>query len=207
MKLIYRGGFNKHSEKSIRNSVISTYDKFMGRFIKAGKQVAYVTLAKKDGDYESRFPELKVRPVINWSNYQQTDWPTFDFLILLGGYSLSLYRGLKESGFSLDVLQKDVVVVGDSAGAYVLSSYFVERHDLGKKVNFLPGFNPGAKLITLGHVDNPAYVDQGLTVQVEAFAKKKSLSVLRLKENEEKMLVGGKIVKFDRDEEFSLNSA
>ena len=204
MKLIYRGGFNKHSPKSVGNSVIPTYDKFVEAFIKAGKKAAYVTLAKEDGDYESRFSQLQDRPVINWSNYQEADWDAFDLLILLGGYSPQLYKGLKESGFSLETLKKDAIVVGDSAGAYVLASCFVERHDLGKKVEFLPGFNFQAKLITLGHVDNPVYVDERLVSQVEGFAQRKGLSFLRLKENEERMLVDGKIIKFDRNEVFSL---
>lgn len=201
MKLIYRGGFNKHSRESIQDSVIPTYDKFVTKYLKAGKKAAYVTLAKQNEDYESRFPQLKNRPIVNWNNCRKAKWGEFDLLVLLGGDSVQLYKGLAETGFSLQALKQKAIVVGDSAGAYVLASYFVDRYDLGKKVKFFPGFNSGAKIITLGHVDNPVYVDQGLITQVESFAQRKGLSVVKLKENEEKMLTNGRAVEFDREKE------
>ena len=119
---------------------------------------------------------------------------------------MPLYEGLKKTNFSLNKLKKNVVILGDSAGAYVLSSYFYSLAP-GKtrdnQIKFFPGFNPDAKVITVAHKNNPVYCNEILIANVNKFAKSKNVRVLMLNENEQKLLRGDQFIEFDKNKLFA----
>lgn len=51
MKIVYRGGYNKLDEESVKKSVIYDYEKLVKKAVGRGEKVAFVTLAKPDGYY------------------------------------------------------------------------------------------------------------------------------------------------------------
>jgi hypothetical protein len=83
------------------------------------------------------------------------------------------------------------LLLGDSAGAYVLSSYFYDSpadENRGKIIKFYKGFVPRLKIITVAHTNNRVYTNPSLLEKVKNFAAKKDLKILTLKENREKRL-------------------
>lgn len=189
MKIIYRGGY---SSEVVQNSFWYEYLELVKEAVEKGKKVALVTLAKQDDDYYNNFINgwPKEVEVINHKT-QTTAWESFDVLVFPGGESMSLYNGLKTLNFNLTRIKKRSLVIGDSAGAYVLSSYFYNSprgEDRGKIIEFVEGFNPSAKVITVGHANNPVYTNNLLLEKVNKFAKEHGLQVQKLLENEAKLL-------------------
>ena len=206
MKIIYRGGYNKKSEESTKKSVIYDYAATVKKLLSHGKAVAYVTLAKPDNFFDNYFFPLlpNTIKIIDSKNNKNADWKKFDVIFFLGGDAEKLHKGLTESRFTLDNLKKDAVLIGDSAGAMVLSSYYADyKDDLKSQIVFFEGLNPKAKVIPIVHINNPNYVSPNLISSVHLFAEEKKLKVLELKENEEKLLTDdGSFVDFDKQEVF-----
>ena len=192
MKVVLRGGYNKLDEESFSNSFWYQYSSFVDELTEMGKKVAMVTLAKPDGVYDDLIQEnMKGAEVID-SQVEKTSWGEFDAIFIPGGKNLKLRDGLKRLSFGLGVLKEGAFVLGDSAGAYMLSSFFFESpsgEDKGKTVDFYEGFNPQLKTITIAHADNSWHTNELLIEKVKNFAKERDLSVLKLKENEEKVFV------------------
>ncbi|PIS14920.1 hypothetical protein COT64_00145 [Candidatus Shapirobacteria bacterium CG09_land_8_20_14_0_10_39_12] len=210
MNIIYGGGYNKLSEESIKASFINTYYPYIKRFKENVKKVAFVTLAKSDGYYDKLIFPLysNLVDVIGFSNLKNVVWTSYDALFLFGGNATSLLNGLKESKFDLDGLKKDAIVLGDSAGSYVLSSYFYDSPlgDLrGLQIEFVEGLNSKAKVITIAHKNNPTYCNDTLIEKVNNFAREKSINVLFLEENEQKLLKDGDFVDFNKEHLFQVN--
>jgi len=209
MEIIYSGGYNKHSQKSIENSIIFTYYPYIKHFVKNGKKVAFVTLAKPNGYYNSLLlPKYEgVAEIIDTTNVNEVSWSTYDLLLLLGGNTIQLVKGLKKNSFSINNLKDDAIIVGDSAGAYALSSYFYDSPAgelRGVNVEFYKGLNPDAKVITVAHKNNLVYCNDALLDKVQNFAPDKDIRVLVLKENEQKLLEKGNFVEVDKENLFKL---
>ncbi|MFA5932834.1 MAG: Type 1 glutamine amidotransferase-like domain-containing protein [Microgenomates group bacterium] len=206
MKIVYRGGYNKHSEESTKNSLIFEYADIVKELLSKGKKVVYVTLAKPDGFYDEYFYPLlpKTIQVVDSKNLDNVNWSDFDVIFLLGGLTIQLDECLRRSKFSLESLKEDVVLVGDSAGAYVLSKYYFEDHDdVNVILEFRKGFCPQSRVITVAHVNNPHYVTPKILEEVHVFAKEKGIRVLELIENESKLLDSeGNFVDFDINQLF-----
>lgn len=199
MKIIHSGGYNNKDEASIRSSFIHTYRPAIVRAARDGKRVGFVTLAKPDGYFDPLIRPLYGAEVdvIDSKRAPTVKWETYDGLFLFGGDSVPLVEGLRRGGFALDLLKRDAVVLGDSAGSYALSSYFYKspRGALrGVEVSFHAGLNPGARMITVAHTNNPVFCNDLLVAKVNAFAREKGLHVLALAENEQKTLTGGEYV-------------
>ncbi|NMC35760.1 hypothetical protein GYA49_01825 [Candidatus Beckwithbacteria bacterium] len=208
MKFVYSGGYNKYNLKSIKQSILYRYQKPIINTAKQGKKIAIITLAKPDNYYSQTIAKLykhKLIVIINSQNINKIGWSDFDVFLILGGDNLKLYNPLKKNEFSLNLLKSNVVLIGDSAGAFVLSSYFYDRDiDFENKyssenIKFFKGFYPESQVITIAHTNNPRYVNQKLITKTKVFAKKKHLKVLKLNENEEKLLSkNGEFIDFDR---------
>src|SRR3989338_2218262 len=129
MNVIYRGGFNKNNEESIKDSFFYEYADIVRTLTAKGIQVACVTLAKDDGHYDARIKENFGN--IDTINHQTTvvNWSKYRLIFLCGGTTLRLRDGLLKLGFNIDTLDKSVVVLGDSAGAYLMSAYFFDTSD------------------------------------------------------------------------------
>ncbi len=199
MKIIYSGGYNNKEESSIRSSFIHTYRPAICRAAAGGRRIGFVTLAKPDGYFDQLIHPLYGNEIeiIDSKNAASAKWGMYDGLFLFGGDSIPLVEGLRRGGFALDTLKPDAVVLGDSAGSYVLSSYFYKspRGALrGIEVSFHEGLNPGVRMITVAHKNNPVFCNELLVAKVNAFAAQKVLRVLVLAENEQKTLAGGEYV-------------
>ena len=189
MKLIYRGGYNKHNENSIKKSLFYEYNNWINKQTNSGKQICFVTYAKPAHYYDkyiiSQFDSLI--EVIEEGN-NNIDWAKYDIIILLGGSQTKLMSGLQKSGFNMERLKKDVIIIGDSAGAFVLSAYMIIRNQVDQTTLFVPALYPQSNVITLAHTNNTVYFSSELLKETRKFAREKKLKVLLLKENEAKLL-------------------
>jgi len=207
MKIIYGGGWDKNSKASIENSFVYTYCSVIKNAIKKGNKIAFVTLAKPDGYYlELLRPLYGDRIEIIDSTNQNIDWSIYDGIFILGGKAVDLLSGLVNKKFSLERLKNNVVILGDSAGAYVLSAYFYDSPPgelRGKQIQMVKGLNIQSKLITIAHNNNPVYCNELLINKVKDFAKAKNIKVLVLNENEQKIVDNGQFVEVDKNSLFT----
>jgi len=209
MHLIYSGGYDKLSKKSVKNSFIYTFLPYLIKFKEAGKNIAFVTLAKPDGNFDDKiFPYYSnIVDIIDYTKIHSVKWITYDAIFIFGGDPVKLLDGLKESRFGLNQLKKEAIILGDSAGSYLLSTYFYNSPPgelRGEKIEFLEGFNPHAKIITVAHRNNSVFCNDKLLKKVNTFAKNKKLSVLILNENEQKLLRGNRLIDIDKTKLFGV---
>lgn len=185
MKITLRGGY---SNENVKNSFWYEYSDLIKKYLESGKRVAVITLAKPDGHYNKYINELSKEVEVIDSKNLNVKWNDFDAIFIPGGDSLNLLNNLKKGDFSLKELKKNALVLGDSAGAYILSSYFYHSppgEERGKVISFYRGFNLIAKVITVAHTNNPVYTNEMLLEKVNKFAKEHNLKVLMLEENQE----------------------
>jgi hypothetical protein len=206
MKIIYSGGWNNKMDSSIQASFMYSYNDTIKSAVSNGKKIAMVTLAKEDGYYDYLITPLYEEFVdIIDSKSQNVKWDMYDGIFIPGGKSSVLKPGLLKAHFSLDRLKKDVVLLGDSAGAHVLSSYFYisPTGELrGIQISFEEGFDKNVKLIQIAHKNNPHFCNDILISKVNSFAQEKGLRVLILNENEQRMLENGEFVEVDKTKLF-----
>lgn len=190
MKIVLRGGYSDVTNTR-SSSFWYEYEAQVKNWVKKGKKIAVITLARQDGYFRDLLDEWPNEIEIIDSKSKNVKWSSFDKIFIPGGAMADLLRGLKSKEFSLDKLKDTAFVLGDSAGAYVLSSYFYDTppgEDRGKVIKFVKGLNPKANIITMAHTNNPKYMNDLLTKKVRQFAKEKGLDVLMLRENQEKKL-------------------
>ncbi|HLL60212.1 MAG TPA: hypothetical protein VK338_00700 [Candidatus Nitrosocosmicus sp.] len=202
MKIIYSGGWNNDLDDSIKNSFIFTYSDTIHNAINSGKKICFVTLAKPDGYYNHLILPLYQNIDIIDSTKTSVDWSSYDGIFIPGGNSMYLKNGLLKINFQLSKLKEDVVILGDSAGSYILSSYFYQspKGELrGIDIEFHEGFNLEAKVITIAHKNNPVYSPDILVQNVNVFAQEKGLTVLALNENEQKELSNGQFIEVNKE--------
>ncbi|NMB56699.1 hypothetical protein GYA19_02035 [Candidatus Beckwithbacteria bacterium] len=118
--------------------------------------------------------------ITNSANLSKINWAIFDILFILGGDTVKLHKALDNINFKLESLKSDAILIGDNAGAFLLSAYYYDAN-VGKfradKVNFYKGLNLQSQIITIAHTNNSRYVNQKLIDQTEKFAKKIILRV------------------------------
>ena len=193
MQIIYSGGWNNKLEESIKKSFLYTYEESIKQMIKKGNKVAFIALAKSDGHYDKLINSIYKNAEIIDSSTNEIEWNSYDGIFIPGGDSKRLKTLLVEKQFSFNKLKHSSIILGDSAGAYMFSTYFYKSpkgEKRGIEIEFLEGFNPTANVITIAHTNNPMYCNNTLIEKVEKFAKKRGLHVLKLAENEQKILVG-----------------
>jgi hypothetical protein len=201
MRIIYRGGYDKLDEESVKESVIYGYQQLVKKAVGQGKKVAFVTLAKPDGYYDERLRKAHGREIeiIGWKKRHRVNWWQYDLIFLLGGDTRELHKGLVESGFSLNVLKTNVLLVGDSAGAYLLAAgYFdVTTGPAGEeKTNYHPGLYPQSQITVVAHVNR---IDPQRLKKIRESTNKKRVKLLELEENQEKLLdKDGKLIDVDK---------
>ncbi|HET7528994.1 MAG TPA: Type 1 glutamine amidotransferase-like domain-containing protein [Candidatus Saccharimonadales bacterium] len=185
MKIIYSGGYQRELEASYKNSWWYRHADILSSDI----PTAVVTLAKPDGSYDQHLKKIPMVEVID-RNTTSVDWAKYKAVFIAGGPTDVLREEMLKRDFDIRKLDHEAMVLGDSAGAYIMcSSFFTDSDgDPGKKVEFYEGFNPGAKNICVAHADNPYYTNNLLIRQVTDFASEHSLEVVKLKENEERIL-------------------
>jgi len=207
LRIIYRGGYNKYNEESIKKSVVFDYKDIVKNLIKKDLKIAFVTLAKPDGYYEEMLSPFvsKHVDVIDSTFKGKILWPRYSLIFLLGGNQEMLKKGLVEGNFDVSELSSKNVIVGDSAGAFVMGSYmYINKGKYpGENVIFEEGFYPNSNVIVIAHGNNQNYVSEKLVKKVEKFAQRKGIKVLKLNENEEKLLnEEGKFVSFLKEKLF-----
>ncbi len=203
MKIIYRGGYQtENADKSL----FYEYADAIKNYINKGKSVVYVTFAKPDHYYDNRMIEsLGTLPNIIDNSSTNAAWSTFDLIVMPGGEMDILQESLIKYGFSLDKLKNDVIIVGDSAGAYVLSKYYFEKEQSGDTIKYIlvDGLNPKSNLITVGHIDNEKHCTPEKLTKAQRVADEVGARLLLLKENESMMFEDGEQVEFNIEDVLS----
>ncbi len=185
MQVTYKGGYNKLDPQHVNEFILASHAANVRTYISLGKKIAVVTYAKDDGYYDKRIRSF-FGETVDIINHTSSDpqWSTYDTLYLLGGDQLRLHKALQDHSFSLSNLKSDVQLVGDSAGAMVLSAFYYDMNDAGE-IQFHEGLYPESKRIVIVHADNPNYAPESLHKRVKEFALKHNLELLTLNENQE----------------------
>jgi hypothetical protein len=187
MQIVYRGGFNKLSPQSESHSILYEYKDHLLGLAYQGRRIGFITLAKVDGYYDERLMRTYGSKISIINSKSVVTWSDYDVLILLGGSSLELIAQLALQNFSVENLKQDIVLIGDGAGAEVLSAYFFQEVPLKNGKNhiiFHEGLVPASQLICITHYDNPTYINSKIVDRVTTFADNKKISVLNIRENE-----------------------
>ena len=185
MQVTYKGGYNKLDPQHAKEFILASHAVVVREHINAGRHIGVVTYAKDDGYYDGRIRSFfgeKAR-IINHASLDP-QWGDYDLLYLLGENQLRLHKALLYHSFSLSYLKSDVWLVGDSAGAMVLSAFYYDIDDTGD-IHFHEGLYPDSKRIVIVHADNPSYAPEHLFLNVEKFASGHNLEVIKLNENQE----------------------
>lgn len=207
MKIIYSGGFDKYLRDSVRNGIYYRYDKVVNEQIDKGAVVASINFAKPDSYYDSRLDEVFSGRVISIDtrNEDKIQWDKYDIIFMPGGNQNWLKDGLLRNGFDISVLKKDVVIIGDSAGAYVMAKYFpaydcdVENITERNIQEFADeGIYHESNIFTIAHTNNKRYVPGDSLELAKKLAEKLNCTFLPLEENQEKLLTtDGKLTDFE----------
>jgi|GEM_PF-2764057 len=213
MKIIYSGGFDKYKKESVNNSIFYRYAEVINQQIEKGKVVASVNFAKPDYYYDSRLDEVFGGRVITIDNRNKEtiNWEQYDIILIPEGNQKMLKKGLLKTGFSIDRLKNEVIIIGDSAGAYVMGKYFpaydgevenIDERNIQKYVE--DGLYPKSNALVIAHINNKRYVPDTALELANRLAKELNVELVALKENEEKLLdENGKFINFRIEELFS----
>lgn len=151
-------------------------------------KVAIVTAAKEN---KHHFDELMADSGIDMdaatvlNTGDNPDWSDYEVIIMTGGSTQRLHDWLAETGFSLDKLDNCELLIGESAGAYVLGAKVIAEYTPdGKELVFIDGFNPKSRVLVAAHVNNPYYHRDGLTLRLEKYCTENDLKLVLLEENE-----------------------
>lgn len=201
MKVVYSGGLNKYKPDGFGKSYLYEYSTTVKKLIETGKGVCFVTLAKPDHYYDEHIvPQFGDSvDIIGRKTNDDINWRQYDLVFLCGGDQLKLKEELLKKRFNIKNLRKHVVVLGDSAGAVIMAPYFYYYSDDMVNVKFKKGLYPKSGVIVAVHTNNPRYFNKVMRERIEKFAKKHSLGVLELEENETKLFDEkiGEFVNFD----------
>lgn len=110
MKIVYIGGYTDKN-----NSHFINYKNWVQQFIDNNKKVIFVALGQEAGYFAPRLKELYPNtPYILDDTSEHIDWHSYDLIYLIGGATQKLKQGLIDTGFSLDKLNKNVVLLGEN---------------------------------------------------------------------------------------------
>jgi len=127
MKIVYSGGWNHKSKENVCQSVLIRYYEVFKKAFYNEKRIALVTLGKEDGFFDDVIlPDYSNIADIIDRNNKNIFWDSYDMIIILGGITKELYDYFVILQFSLKKLKNNCIVIGDSAGSHVLSSYFFQ---------------------------------------------------------------------------------
>ncbi len=87
-----------------------------------------------------------------------------------------------------------MIIIGDSAGAYVLSKYYFSNNvkdDVSKEYFLVDGLNPKSNLFTVAHVDNEYHTPIQKMDKAKRVSKEIGVELLLLKENESVLYENG----------------
>lgn len=184
-EIVLRGGYNKHSEKSRRASVLYAHADKINDCLQKGGNVVVVTCAKPDGYFGEMILDAVHRDLKTIGRRtRNAEWGKYDLVFLMGGSNYPLLRHLRRLGFDTDMLKEDCLLIGDSAGAMVLSAWVIVD-ETQKGLKFERGLNDEWEFIVVPHTDNPAYVTPDRLKEIREFARGKGCGVVEIKENEE----------------------
>ncbi len=188
MKIIYIGGYTNK-----RNSHFYNYCSNVKKFISVGKNVVFVTFGQKAGYFNQRFVELYgfIPEIIDENSSKNINWNAYDLIYIPGGSSENLKKGLVEYGFDINKLKKDVIIIGDSAGANILSKYYLSKTiDMSEHTGYslMDGLNPSSNLLVVCHTDNIEKAPLEKLEIAKALSIKNGYRLLLLKENEAKLV-------------------
>ena len=125
MKLIFRGGLNKNEPNGFEKSYLYEYSKTIKKLIAKGKKTCFVTMAKPNHYYDKHIiPQFGETVDIVGNKTKDINWRIYDLIFLCGGDTIPLKDGLQRKRFDFGVLKKDIVILGDSAGAMLMAPYF-----------------------------------------------------------------------------------
>lgn len=191
MKIIYVGGYSDINRKK---SHFYEYCQPVKHLMDKGRNVVFVNFAQTPGYFNQRLIELyDILPnIIDTNRKEKVDWGVYDLLYISGGNTKDLKQSLVKYGFDLNKLKESVIVICDSAGANVMSKYY-----LGKSIGnggsleyvLTEGLNPASNLLTVCHVDNPQKAPLGKIERAKVESVKTGARLLLLKENESRMTV------------------
>lgn len=104
----------------------------------------------------------------------------------MGGDTDELHKWLKATRFSIDKLDNCELLVGDSAGAYVLGRHvLVDYEPDGSLVEIRDdGFVQDENILVFGHVNNPRYHQKGLRDRLDQYAQDVQAKTIALEENQ-----------------------
>jgi len=212
MKIVYSGGYDKYISESVGNSPFYRYASAVNSQIEKGKVVASINFAKPDSYYDSRLYEIYKDNVISIDNRNKDkiDWSSYDVIFMPGGNPKWLKDKLLETGFSIDNFKENVVIIGDSAGAYVMAKYFpvydgeVENIDDRNLQEYAEeGLYPDSNALVIAHINNKRYVPDSSLELADRLADELDVKLLALEENEEKLLdENGEFVDFEIEKLF-----
>lgn len=179
MKIIYVGGYTDKN-----NSHFIDYKNFVQEFINDRKQVLFVALGKDPGYFTSRIKDLYPNTpyILDISSPKEIVWGSYDLIYIIGGNTQQLTQNLSNFGFDLEKLKKGVVLLGDSAGANVLSKYYIGKDSNGYTLE--QGLNPQSNILVLCHCDNPEKTPQNKIEIAKKYAESKEARLVLLNENE-----------------------
>jgi peptidase E len=191
MKITYRGGYNKNNEESVKKSSLNCYNDKINYLFKEGKKIALVTAAMPKGYYLRHIKKeiLNKCDVIERDSPGSINWQDYNLIIILGGDTKEIYESLKSKEFNLNKLKANVELIGDSAGAFVLSHWYPDhKYKLDKKDNsfnesvaFHRGFLEKGNFICAVHYNR---LNEFAKFKIKEFADANSLEILKLNENE-----------------------
>lgn len=198
MNIIYRGGYNKHDETSIKTSMFYDYAKEVQNFEKQGGNIVVVTFAKPDGYYDALLEDTlgSLPEIIDGTSKKPINWKKYDLIFLPGGHDLKLKEKLLLFGFSIENLKTNVTIIGDSAGATVMGKEFAWKDEKGN-YSIEKGLHPDSNLFVVPHCDNENYVTEEMKRLAKEHCIKNELTLLFLKENEAMLLASNKIADFE----------
>lgn len=179
MKIIYVGGYADKNKSHFIN-----YKSYVQSLIDSNKKVIIIALAQEPAYFAERLKELYPNtPEILDSNTQsEIVWSSYNLIYIIGGNTQKLKTGLLNFGFDIEKLKKEVVLLGDSAGANVLAKNYVGKSSEGYKVE--EGLNPQSNIFVLCHVDNSEKTPQDKVDFAVNNSELIGTKLLLLKENE-----------------------
>lgn len=196
MRLIRSGGVNStlskdnpnYSKHGFGNYFMLQIKPKLDELIRQGKTIAICVAAMPDKHhYDQRLTELgfTIGDLTILGREDKAGWDLYDAVLLLGGETRELYAWLQKNHFNLATLSRCVILAGDSAGAYVLSSKtLIDYAPDGQFTEIVDGFLPDIHQLVAAHVNNLYYHKPSLTKVLDTWCKSNSIEYVGLQENE-----------------------
>lgn len=196
MKLIRSGGTNSSLTKDqpeyythgYGNSVMVQIKPTLDALIEEGGEIAICVAAKPDKHhYDQRLLDagFRLEELVILGREDGAAWSQYSAVIMLGGETRALYSWLIRTQFSIESLTQCSILVGDSAGAYVLSGKFLMDYTPdGKSFEIHDGFIPSLNQLIASHANNTYYHQADAREAFSKWCKDNGCEFIPLEENE-----------------------